>query len=119
MNIALWVVQGLLALAFLAAGGMKVASPRARLVANPHMGWASDFTEGQIKLIGLAEVAGAVGLIAPWATRILPQLTPVAAACLGVIMFGAARVHAVRREPTVPPLVLAVLCAVVVLGRLL
>jgi hypothetical protein len=119
MNIALWVLQGLLALVFLAAGGFKVASPKAKLVANPHMAWASDFSEGQIKLIGLAEVAGAIGLIAPWATKIAPILTPVAAACLGVIMFGAARVHAVRKEPTVPPLVLAAICAGVVIGRFL
>jgi uncharacterized membrane protein YphA (DoxX/SURF4 family) len=119
VNIALWILQGLLALVFLAAGAMKTASPRAKLISNPQMAWASDFTPGQIKLIGLAEVAGAVGLIAPWATRIAPQLTPVAAACLGVIMFGAARVHSVRKEPTVPPLVLAVLCGIVVIGRLL
>ena len=73
MNIALWVVQGLLALAFLAAGGTKVASPREKLVANPQMAWASDFTGGEIKLIGLAEVVGAVGLVAPWATRSPPS----------------------------------------------
>jgi hypothetical protein len=119
MNVALWGLQGLLALVFLAAGGTKVASPKAKLVANPHMAWASDFSESQIKLIGLAEVAGAVGLIAPWATRIAPILTPIAAACLGVIMFGAARVHAGRKEPTVPPFVLAALCGCVVIGRLL
>jgi len=118
MNIALWVLQGLLAFVMLGAGGMKVASPKAKLVANPKMGWAKDFTEAQIKLIGLAEVLGAVGLIVPWATHILPVLTPIAAACLAVIMVGAGVVH-LRRKESPMPIVLAVLCAVVAVGRFL
>jgi len=119
MNIALWIVQGLLALVMLGAGTMKAASPKTKLVANPHMAWASDFSAGQIKMIGLAEIAGAVGLLAPWATHILPVLTPVAAACLAVIMLGAVRTHLVRKEPWAPPLVLAALCAFVAIGRMI
>jgi hypothetical protein len=119
MNIALWVVQGLLALVMFGAGTMKAVSPRAKLLANPQMAWADDFTEGQIKLIGLAEITGAVGLIVPSATHIVPILTPVAAACLAVIMLGAVRTHLGRKEPWVPPMVLAALCGVVVAGRLL
>src|ERR1700722_6239239 len=111
MNIALWIVQGLLALVMFGAGTTKLVSPRTQLVANPHMAWAGDFTDGQVKLIGLAEIAGAVGLIAPWATHLLPILTPIAAACLGFIMLGAVRTHAGRKEPWAPPLVLAALCA--------
>jgi prepilin signal peptidase PulO-like enzyme (type II secretory pathway) len=83
------------------------------------MGWANDFTAGQIKLIGLAEIAGAIGLLAPWATQIVPVLTPIAAACLAFIMLGAVRIHATRKEPWAPPLVLAVLCAFVAVGRLI
>jgi uncharacterized membrane protein YphA (DoxX/SURF4 family) len=119
MNIALWVVQGLLALVMIGAGTTKAVSPKAKLVANPHMAWAADFTQGQIKLIGLAEIAGAVGLIVPWATHLVPVLTPIAAACLAVIMVGAVRTHLGRKEPWVPPMVLAVLCGFVVAGRLL
>lgn len=118
MNIALWIVQGLLALVMLGAGTMKAASPKAKLVANPRMAWAGDFTAAQIKLIGLAEIAGGVGLIAPWATHLVPILTPIAAACLAVIMLGAVRTHLVRKEPWAPPLVLAALCAFVAFGRL-
>jgi uncharacterized membrane protein YphA (DoxX/SURF4 family) len=119
MNIALWIVQGLLALAMLGAGAMKLATPRAKLVANPQMAWSADFTEGQIKLLGLAEIAGAAGLILPWLLRIAPILTPVAAACLGFLMLGAVRTHMRRKEPWVPPMVLAALCVFVVAGRLL
>jgi len=119
MNVALWIVQGLLALVMLGAGTMKAASPKTKLVANPRMAWASDFTAAQIKLIGLAEIAGAIGLLAPWATHIIPVLTPIAAACLAFIMLGAVRTHVARKEPWAPPLVLAALCAFVAVGRLI
>jgi hypothetical protein len=118
MNIALWILQGLLAVAMLGAGGMKLVTPKAKLVANPQMAWAADFGEGQIKLIGLSELLGAVGLVLPWALGIVPVLTAVAAACLLVIMAGAAWTHIRRKEPAIVPIVLAVLLAVVAAGRL-
>lgn len=119
MNYALWGLQGLLAFAFLAAGGNKLAQSREKLVANPMMAWANDFTEGQIKLIGLAEVLGAIGLIAPYALGILPILTPVAAICLALLMGGAAQTHLRRKEPIVPNVVLATLALGVAAGRFL
>jgi hypothetical protein len=117
MNIALWVLQGLVAIAMLGAGGMKLATPKAKLGANPHMGWTSDYSEGQIKLIGFAEVLGAIGLVVPWVTGIVPVLTSLAAAGLVVLMIGAAVTHLKRKEPAVPPIVLAVLSAVIAVGR--
>lgn len=87
MNIALWIVQGLLALSFLAAGGMKLARSKAELAVSMH--WAKDVPEGQIKLLGLAEVLGALGLVLPAITKILPVLTPIAATGLLVLMAGA------------------------------
>jgi hypothetical protein len=117
MNIALWVLQGLLALAFLASGGMKAASTKEKLTADPRMGWANDFDGSHIRLIGLSEVLGAIGLVAPWALGIAPVLTPIAAACLCVIMIGAAWTHQRRHEPTIIPVVLALLTAVVAIGR--
>ncbi|MFO0682998.1 MAG: DoxX family protein [Sandaracinus sp.] len=119
MNYALWGLQGLLALVFLAAGGNKLAQSREKLLANPMMGWANDFSSSQIKLIGLAEVLGAIGLVAPYATGILPILTPVAALALAVLMLGAAATHARRKEPWIPPVVLAVLSLGLAAGRFL
>ena len=115
MNTALWVMQGIVAFACVAAGSFKLVTPRQKLATK--MGWANDFTDGQVKLIGLAEVLGAVGLVVPWATHIMPRLTPVAAACLVVIMVGATMTHVRRKEPAFPPLVLAILSAVVAVGR--
>lgn len=117
MNIALWALQGLLAFVMLGSGGFKVASSRDKLLANPRMGWATDFAAGQIKMIGGAEVLGAIGLILPWALGILPILTPIAAVCLAVIMVGATATHARRKEPTIPTIVLTALLLAIAVGR--
>lgn len=117
MKKTVWTLQILLALAFAAAGGMKLVTPRAQLVSNG-MGWAQDFSDAQVKLIGTAEVLGAIGLVAPSATGLLPVLTPVAAAGLAVLMGGAVLTHVSRGEPPMAPLVLAILAAVVAWLRL-
>jgi len=83
MNYALWIVQVLLALLFLFAGGMKLILPLDKLtgpVALP--GWFTRF-------IGEAEVLGGLGLILPSLLRIEPWLTPLAALGLVIIMIGA------------------------------
>jgi len=115
MNIAMWILQGLLAFAFVAAGGMKLATPREKLMEK--MPWAGDYTAGQIKLIGAAELLGGIGLVAPWATGILPVLTPVAALGLAAIMCGAVATHLRRKEPVVPAVVFAPLALLIAIGR--
>lgn len=111
MIIALWILNGLLALAFIAAGGMKVARPKSALVASG-MSWADDFADPTVKIIGAAEVVGGIGLILPLLTGIAPILTPIAAAALTVVMIGAVVVHVRRKENATPSIVLAVLSAV-------
>ena len=97
MNIALWIVAGVLALAFLAAGLMKVSQPKEKLATS--MGWVDDFSPGTVKFIGTMEILGAIGLILPAATGIAPVLTPIAATGLAVTMILAAIVHGRRGEP--------------------
>lgn len=113
MSIVLWVLTSLLALAFLAAGGQKVVRDRAAFAADPRMGWMGDFTPPQVKLIGLAEVLGAVGLVAPAALGVRPALSAVAAVCLAALMGGAVVVHVRRGENPTSAAVLALLCLVV------
>jgi hypothetical protein len=115
MNLALWIAQGLVAFAMFAAGGLKVATPRSKLVEK--MKWAASWSDARFKLLGLAELLGAVGLVVPWLTGIAPFLTPVAAACLVVLMGGAVKTHLDRKEPMVPAAVLGVLAVFVALGR--
>lgn len=117
MKKAAWTLQILLALAFAAAGTMKLITPKAQLVANG-MGWAQDFSDTQVTLIGAAEVLGAIGLVVPAATGILPVLTATAAAGLAAVMAGAVMTHLQRSEPILPPLVLGLLAAGVVWLRL-
>ena len=112
MGIAYWIVAGLAAFAFFGSGLMKLTSTREKLLANKNMGWAQDFTTPQIKLIGLAEVLGALGLILPHAFSIAEGLSKAAAVGLFLIMVGAANTHRKRKEPIVPPLVLGVLALI-------
>jgi hypothetical protein len=115
MNVALWVLQGLLAFAMAGAGTFKLVTPHDRYAAK--MTWAATWPAARVKLLGLAQVLGAMGLVVPWATGVMPVLTPVAACCLLVLMLGAIKTHADRKEPLVAPAVLAVLAVVVALGR--
>ncbi len=100
-NVLLWTVQVLLAALFLFAGGMKLAAPAAGLAPM------SPLPVAFLKFIGMAEVAGALGLILPWALRIRPGLTPLAAAGLVIIMVGAT-VVTVALGPVAPALIPAV-----------
>jgi uncharacterized membrane protein YphA (DoxX/SURF4 family) len=106
MLIALWILNAILALAFLAAGSMKLARPKEALVSSG-MGYAEDFSGTQLKLIGLVEVLGAIGLILPLLLSILPILTPLAAVGLAITMLVATVVHIRRKEAPVPTLALA------------
>jgi uncharacterized membrane protein YphA (DoxX/SURF4 family) len=113
MNIALWIVQALLALLFLFAGGMKfVMSIEEMTKQMPMPGWFLHF-------IGACEVLGALGLILPWLTRIRMGLTPLAAAGLVIIMIGATVVTLITGDIAMAPipLVVGILCAFVVYGR--
>jgi len=113
MTYALWVVQGLLALLFLFAGGMKLVLPLEALqdpVALPGL---------FVRCIGVAEVLGALGLILPGLLRMRPGLTPLAAAGLVIIMIGATVVTVAggQRAPALIPAVVGLLAAFVAYGR--
>jgi hypothetical protein len=108
MLIAFWIVNGLTALLFLAAGSMKVIRPKAAL-ADMGMAWTADFNSGVIKAIGAAQVLGAIGMILPALLNIVPILSPIAATCIALIMLGAVVVHARRKESVVVALVLMLL----------
>ena len=108
MLIALWILVALLTIAFLGAGFIKLVKPRTALI-DGGMPWAEDFSPTTIKLIGLLEIVGALGLILPLATGIAPVLTPIAATGLAIVMIGAVVVHQRRHEPVTPPAVLTVL----------
>lgn len=119
LRIALWSVQVLLAAAFLMAGAMKATTPVAELLVNG-MTFVAYTPEPLVRFIGVAEFLGAIGLIAPAATRILPWLTGVAGAALALVMVLAMGTHAAHGE--YPPIlfnaILGSLAAFVAWGRL-
>ena len=96
MNVALWIAQAALAFAFLMAGGAKLTQPREALV--PQMPFVEDFSLETIRLIGLLEVLGAIGVVMPWLIGLLPWLTSWAAVGLSLTMVGAMITHLRRRE---------------------
>ncbi|HMY60213.1 MAG TPA: DoxX family protein [Pseudomonadota bacterium] len=115
LRIGLWTAQVLLAVGFGMAGLMKLTTPYQQLVSS--QAWAQSMPEALIRFIGVSEVAGALGMILPAATRIRPILTPMAAVGLLIIMILAAAVHIMHGEPPIPNLVLGALAAFVGWGR--
>jgi len=117
MNIVLWIIAGLLAAAFLAAGTMKLTQPKEKLSAG--MPWTDDFSAGAIKGIGALELLAAIGLVLPAALDIVPILVPLAALGLVLVMIGAMVTHTRRKENQmiVVNLALAVLAGIVAWGR--
>ena len=113
-NAWLWIVQGLLAALFLFAGGMKLVLP----VAAMQQG-AIVLPGLFLRFLGVAEVCGALGLILPWACRIRPVLTPMAASCLVVIMIGATVITALDGQfaGALFPAAVGMLCGAVAYRR--
>jgi uncharacterized membrane protein YphA (DoxX/SURF4 family) len=118
MDITLWIIAGLLAVAFLASGAMKLAQPKQKL-ATFGLGWVEDFGAGTVKAIGTLEVLAAVGLILPAALDIAPVLVPLAAVGLALLMVGAIITHLGRHEAKViaPPVTLLALAVLIAWGR--
>jgi uncharacterized membrane protein YphA (DoxX/SURF4 family) len=117
MNVVIWVLQVLLALAFLAAGLTKLTQPRQKLATT--MGWVEDFSDPGVRAIGALEVLGALGLLVPALTGVATVLVPLAAVGLALLMVGAAVTH--RRRGELPMIgintVLLVLTVVVAWAR--
>jgi hypothetical protein len=113
INGLLWIVQALLAILFLFAGGMKFIMPVDAMqgpVALPGL---------FLRFIGAVEILGAIGLVLPWLLHIRPELTPLAASGLVGVMAGATALTTTTMGPlpAVFPFVVGLLAASVALGR--
>ncbi len=119
MNVALWIAQGLLAAMYLEVGSMKVFRP-AWIRESPQMTWAHGRPDYYIRFVGASEVLGALGLILPLVTGILPWLTVLAGIGLTLIQLLAIFTeHLPKKEYNVIPLniVLLALSIFVIIGR--
>jgi len=113
MTYALWIIQGILALIFLFAGGTKLVLPLEKLAGPVELpGWF-------VRFLGVAEMLGALGLVLPGLLRIRPGLTPLAASGLVIIMIGAVVITLSVGQvgPAVISLIVGVLAVFVAYGR--
>jgi uncharacterized membrane protein YphA (DoxX/SURF4 family) len=113
MNLALWIIQALLAALFIFGGGMKLVLPLEKLtgpVALPGL---------FLRFIGVCELLGGLGLILPSLLRIRPGLTPLAAVGLVIIMIGATWITISTGDvaTAVVPFVVGILAAFIAYGR--
>ena len=117
LHVTLWVAQVLLAAMFVMSGLMKLSQPIDALEAS--LPWVTSVPAMLVRFIGLAEFAGALGLLLPSLTRIQPRLTALAALGLAVVMLLAAGFHATRGETAMIPMnaVLALVALFVAWGR--
>jgi len=114
MNIFLWVLQIFLGALFAFAGVSKFLMPAEEMAKNT----PSFLSVGFIYFIAVCEILGAIGLIVPWATKIKPGLTPLAAALLAVIMVGATVVTAIGMPSmAVVPFLVGCLLLIIARGR--
>ncbi|MFI5487111.1 DoxX family protein [Micromonospora echinaurantiaca] len=120
MNLALWIVTGLLA-AVLLVSTSKMFVPREKIAAmGGHAAeWVMDFSPGALRVIGTLEILAAAGLILPAVLDIAPVLVPVTATCVALLFAGAAtmRLRRGERATIVPDLVYLALAVFVAWGR--
>ena len=115
MNVVLWIVQVLLAALFIFAGAMKFIMPMEEMLKQMPVAMSGWF----LRFIGVAELAGGLGMIVPGLLRIKPWLTPLAACGLVIIMIGATVITMMSGDikSALMPLVVGLLAAFVAYGR--
>jgi uncharacterized membrane protein YphA (DoxX/SURF4 family) len=118
MNIALWIVQAVVAAVFAWSGSQKASRSREALVMSGQTG-VGNLSTPFIRFVAWCELLGVVGLVLPGLVHVAPWLTPLAAAGFAILMVGAASIHANLHEPknVATNLVLLALCVFIVLGR--
>jgi hypothetical protein len=96
-NIPLWILQVVVALAFLLTG-YSHSMGYERSIANPRLVWMQALPVNFVRAVGVLAIAGAFGLILPALTGIAPWLTPLAALMLALLMASGIAFHLTRRE---------------------
>ena len=89
MNLALWIVAGVMAAAFSAGGIAKLVLPKDKIAAAPGGAWVAAFSPGAVKALGVVDILAAAGLVVPAALGVAPVLVPLAAVGVVLLMAGA------------------------------
>jgi len=119
MNIILWILQALMALAFFIPGIYKLIFSKEQLVAKGMTG-VETFSQPVIRIIGIMEILGAIGIVLPMLLNILPALTIVSAIGFAIIMIAAARISYKRHEykKITSSVIIFLLCIFIVYARI-
>lgn len=112
MTTTIWILKGVIASIFTLTGILKIVLPKAKLLAKGMKGLI-DLDEKQIKVAGLLEVLGAIGLILPALLNIYPILSAISAICLGLTMIVAGRINYKLKLPIIPNIVILILCILI------
>ncbi len=106
MNIALWIIQSLLAVMFFMAGYGKITGTKQQHITDGHI--KPEASVIPIRILGVLEWLGCIGIIVPWLTNIFSVLTPIAAGCFCLIMVAGIFVHTQKKEYKMLPLLTAI-----------
>lgn len=112
MTIVIWILKGVIALIFTFTGMSKIFLPKATLVQKGMKG-LTDLNSTQIKVVGLLEVLGIVGLIFPSLLNIYPILSAISAICLGLTMIVAGRINHKLKLSVIPSMVILAICLLI------
>ncbi len=113
MNTSFWVIQGLLAAFFTMPGYQKICNSKQRLIANGFIKQGASVVP--VRILGILEWLGCVGILVPQYTGIAPMLTPITALCFGLILTGAIFIHTSKKEhKTLPLLIILLALAIIV-----
>jgi len=105
-NTTLWVFQGLLSIFFIMPGFGKISNSKEKHIADGHL--KSGNTIMPIRVLGILELLGCVGIILPWLTGIVPILTPITAVYFSLIMLAGLIFHTKKREYKMLPMLVVV-----------
>lgn len=105
-NTILWVLQILLAIFFIMPGYGKLFSSREQHIADRHI--SPGGVVWPIRVLGVLEWLGCIGIVLPWYSGIAPVLTPVAALGFSLIMLAGIVMHGRRKEYKMLPMLLVV-----------
>lgn len=107
MNTILWILQGLLSLIFIMPGFGKLFSTKQQHIANGHI--TPENSVIPIRILGVLEWLGCIGIIVPWLFGFFPILTPVSAVGFGLVMLGGILMHAQKKEYKMLPMLITIL----------
>ncbi|MDR6466205.1 DoxX family protein [Chryseobacterium sediminis] len=106
MNTLVLIIQGVLALFFIMPGYSKISGSKERHVANGHLKANSSIIP--IRILGVLELLGCIGIIFPWILGIVPILTPITAVCFCIIMLAGMIIHTAKKEYKMLPMLVVV-----------